>query len=291
MRFFASFSSIYNNFMSVYVHWPFRAKAVRQHFIVKMIPMLNPDGVAHGHYRTDMCGVNLNRVYRNPDPQLHPSVYGARSIVLYHHKTRREVKRVTSVGNTEIVKEDKSLLKMKRECGRKILRASSLNTMHELNTTGLTLDESKRPRSRSYPLQLKEKIKCTYPVGHPKILTDCIPTRKLDIHVASSSSESKKLIGHDVIAQNSSGIALYVDLHAHATKRGCFFYGNYLAEPTQQIENMLYAKLVALNSPHLDFDHCVFSEKNMYSTDRRDGLSKEGSGRVALYKATGIVHW
>ena len=262
---------------------------MRQHFVVKMIPMLNPDGVAHGHYRTDICGVNLNRVYLNPDPQLHPSVYGARSIVLYHHKTRREVKRATSVGKKEIIEEDNGLLKREREHSRERLRASSVKTTHELNTTGLILDERKRPRSRTYPLELKENIKCTYPVGHHTVLTDCVPARKLDI--TSSGSESKELIAHDVIAQNSSGIALYVDLHAHATKRGCFFYGNYITDLTQQVENMLYAKLVTLNSPHLDFDHCVFSEKNMYSTDRRDGLSKEGSGRVALHKATGIVHW
>ena len=87
-----------------------------------------------------------------------------------------------------------------------------------------------------------------------------------------------------------SGVALYVDLHAHATKRGCFFYGNFFKEVEQQVENMLYPRLVALNSPHLDFEHCVFSEKNMHSTDKRDGMSKEGCGRVALHKATGIIH-
>lgn len=81
-----------------------------------------------------------------------------------------------------------------------------------------------------------------------------------------------------------------MDLHAHATKRGCFFYGNFFKEVSQQVENMLYPKLVALNSPHLDFDQCLFSEKNMSSTDKRDGTSKEGSGRVALHRATGLIH-
>lgn len=28
----------------------------------------------------------------------------------------------------------------------------------------------------------------------------------------------------------------------------------------------------------------------MYARDRRDGQSKEGSGRVAIYKASGIIH-
>ena len=57
-----------------------------------------------------------------------------------------------------------------------------------------------------------------------------------------------------------------------------------------KLENMLYPKLISLNSAHFDFQGCNFSEKNMYARDRRDGQSKEGSGRVAIYKASGIIH-
>lgn len=87
-----------------------------------------------------------------------------------------------------------------------------------------------------------------------------------------------------------SGVAAYIDLHAHASKRGCFMYGNYFKDQAEHVECMLLPCLVSLNSAHFDFDHCLFSEKNMYAGDKRDGCSKEGSGRVALYKATGIIH-
>ncbi|CAL1538199.1 unnamed protein product [Lymnaea stagnalis] len=92
------------------------------------------------------------------------------------------------------------------------------------------------------------------------------------------------------ISPECSGIAMYVDLHGHASKRGCFIYGNYFENEDIQVENMLYPRLIAFNTAHFDFTACNFSEKNMYLKDKRDGMSKEGSGRVAVYKATGLIH-
>ena len=53
---------------------------------------------------------------------------------------------------------------------------------------------------------------------------------------------------------------------------------------------MLLPKLVSLNSLNFDFVECSFSEKIMNCKDKKDGLSREGSGRVGIYKATGITH-
>ena len=41
---------------------------------------------------------------------------------------------------------------------------------------------------------------------------------------------------------------------------------------------------------YFDFEGCNFTEKNMYAADKNDGLSKDGSGRVALYKSTKLVY-
>ena len=59
-------------------------------------------------------------------------------------------------------------------------------------------------------------------------------------------------------------------------------------EYTRQIEACLFAKLMALNCVNFDFDGSSFSEKNVRVKDKREGLSKEGSGRVALFKASNL---
>jgi len=45
-----------------------------------------------------------------------------------------------------------------------------------------------------------------------------------------------------------------------------------------------------MNSAHFDYGGCNFTEKNMYTKDKKDGHSKEGSGRVAIHKSIGIIH-
>jgi hypothetical protein len=54
--------------------------------------MLNPDGVSRGHYRTDQRGVNLNRLYLDPSVDFHPSIYAAKSCLVFHHVMNRVVK-------------------------------------------------------------------------------------------------------------------------------------------------------------------------------------------------------
>lgn len=82
---------------------------------------------------------------------------------------------------------------------------------------------------------------------------------------------------------------MYLDLHAHISKRGCFLFGNAL-DSVRQIENQLIAKILSLNSTYVDYGECDFSEKSMMRKDPKDPISKEGSGRVAIYRSTNIIH-
>ena len=51
-----------------------QAKQLRKRVVFKIVPMINPDGVIIGNYRTSMSGNDLNRRYIKPDFRFHPEV-------------------------------------------------------------------------------------------------------------------------------------------------------------------------------------------------------------------------
>jgi murein tripeptide amidase MpaA len=54
---------------------------LRRFLVFKIVPMLNPDGVALGNYRTGLSGRDFNREYRMPDKALFPEVYHFKKLV------------------------------------------------------------------------------------------------------------------------------------------------------------------------------------------------------------------
>jgi murein tripeptide amidase MpaA len=48
-------------------------------YVFKIIPMLNPDGVSRGYWRFDTYGVNLNRFWKEPTIDQHPTILGAKN--------------------------------------------------------------------------------------------------------------------------------------------------------------------------------------------------------------------
>jgi len=58
-----------------------QARELRKRCVFKIIPMVNPDGVIIGNYRTNMAGNDLNRKYHAPDEKLHPTVCAIKKLV------------------------------------------------------------------------------------------------------------------------------------------------------------------------------------------------------------------
>ena len=50
-------------------------------FIFKIIPMLNPDGVILGNYRTNFAGKDLNRQFKNTNKSLFPTVHALKELI------------------------------------------------------------------------------------------------------------------------------------------------------------------------------------------------------------------
>ncbi len=390
-----------------------RARVLRRNFVFKLVPMLNPDGVCRGHYRTDQLGVNLNRVYLDPSFRLHPSIYAIKSLIIFHHIFNRTSKEHDGLNFDDIFKleydqKDNEFTKNSDELFNNLnINTYNGNNLKNNYDEALTDEPTLRANKTKFPSTLSSSTSSassiiTSKLEKPFKLSDAnkpseenqyidfvrskslvyhnsnedtvvcnskSPCRSLDIKLEvqklpdyfdspylnslCSNLNTKRLFksksrlgssnnninsnpnskssyrsieclddqamgnensDEDEIKQNLvavpgepnsphlnnpklalinptwSGIAFYVDLHGHAAKRGCFIYGNAIDNELYQIENVLFAKLIAFNSQHFDFEGCNFSVKNMYMKDKREGLSKEGSGRVAMYKLLGLIH-
>ncbi|XP_007906226.1 cytosolic carboxypeptidase 1 isoform X1 [Callorhinchus milii] len=59
------------------------AQSLRDSYIFKIIPMLNPDGVINGSHRCSLSGEDLNRQWLNPNPEIHPTIYHTKGLLQY----------------------------------------------------------------------------------------------------------------------------------------------------------------------------------------------------------------
>ena len=63
------------------------ARLLRDNFIFKVVPMLNPDGVINGNTRCNLAGVDLNRQWIEPNKKLHPSIYHTKMVSSIFHRS------------------------------------------------------------------------------------------------------------------------------------------------------------------------------------------------------------
>lgn len=64
------------------------AKLLRSHYVIKIVPMLNPDGVIYGNYRCSLLGFDLNRKWKDPDRYLQPTIFYAKQMIKFMSEER-----------------------------------------------------------------------------------------------------------------------------------------------------------------------------------------------------------
>ncbi|GIX96432.1 hypothetical protein CEXT_366431 [Caerostris extrusa] len=67
-----------------------KAQKLRDSYIFKVVPMLNPDGVINGCHRVSLSGQDLNRQWITPNNRLHPTIYYTKS--LFHYLTSKKTR-------------------------------------------------------------------------------------------------------------------------------------------------------------------------------------------------------
>lgn len=185
--------------------------------------------LAHLHYfspfhRTDARGINLNRQYLNPDAELHPAVYGAKAVMLYHHVHNR-VQPGFPDWRTYIP-----------PLGTKAVNHRPMNSC--LSSEEPPLSEMEKANNlRNCPREA-----CIPPPQDPDS-SEAPGSQGQDAFIFSEEQPSENWETEtkspppapEAIPPHQSGLAYYVDLHGHASKRGCFMYGNCISDENSQV--------------------------------------------------------
>ena len=59
------------------------SKFLRDNYLIKCVPMVNTDAVINGNTRCSLTGVDLNRMWMDPQRDTHPVIFHLKMLIRY----------------------------------------------------------------------------------------------------------------------------------------------------------------------------------------------------------------
>lgn len=231
----------------------------------------------------------MNRQYLNPSPELHPSIYAAKALLLYHHIHNRLHNTQSSAHCNSLPHSQAPPLNIKPANQHQAPPFTAL----EVSLNQRNAEKDANPVLPEVPMVTEENVWVTTEMG------------KGDQNSSSSSSETVAPVTVEVtvpqvqeqesVPPQDGGVAYYVDLHGHASKRGCFMYGNNLPDESQQVKIIKFthpAIAVFWENCQMTFIyHCFSSNECLSFQSQQHSYFESCPGHVCLSPYSSHFRW
>ncbi|OHS94397.1 hypothetical protein TRFO_39428 [Tritrichomonas foetus] len=264
------------------------AKYLVENYIIKIVPMLNIDGVVEGFYRIGLSGVDLNRVWTNPDPVLHPVITATKELIRSLSQKNDNLIKVNMNSESD---ENQAKEETKQQLNDKRINNSfqqrNSKPSHELNQIRDNDDDnfcrsnylkSSFTTEKNFHLIENHNNIFFHNFDNLKNKANSQLFNKTESESENFESESEK---SEKIENNRNRVAVYIDFHGHSRLNGSFAYGCPNPDDLSLMNTeKLLPRMISFLSDAFSWGSCQFS----FPKERK------AASRIVIRKELGIIH-